>query len=422
MARSPTATYDASAMAATATLATKGVSVTPGGEAVTEVRIRNSGTVVDQFTLEVLGDASAWAIVEPAVVPLFPGAESVARVRFKPPKSSSVLAKAIPFAVRVKSREDARASLVEEGVVEVGPFNDTTAELIPRTAKGSSHARAQLALDNRGNVRINARLTAADPDRKLNFTITPPALTAEPGTASFASIRINPRQRFFTGPPKLAPYKVNVHQDGLPTIIVDGSMQQEGLVPPWLLPAVIGLAALLLVVAILWFFVLKPSLSSIAKDQVATQTSSLQQQVNTLKAANPAAATGGAGGATGANPVKGDVWSSRLAVNSQATPPQLESAITVPQGGGLAVTDLVFENPSGNSGTIYLVRREANKPDQVLLVLRLENFRDLDFHFVTPIVFKEGQTMTLSCSPDPTGSLCNASVYYSGYFKNPPSS
>jgi hypothetical protein len=408
-------------MAATATLASKAVTVTPGGEAVTEVRIRNSGTVVDQFTLEVLGDASAWAIVEPTVVPLFPGAEAVARVRFKPPKSSSVLAKAIPFAVRVKSREDARASLVEEGVVEVGPFNDTSAELIPRTAKGRSQARAQLALDNRGNVRISARLTAADPDRKLNFTITPPALTVEPGTASFASIRINPRQRFLTGPPKLAPYKVNVHQDGLPTITVDGSIQQEGLIPPWLLPAVIGLAALLLVLAILWFFILKPSISSAAKDAVAPQTSSLQQQVNTLKAANPAPATGG-GGATGANPVKGDVWSSRLAVNSKASPAQLESAVTVPQGGGLAVTDLVFENPNGNSGTIYLVRREANKPDQVLLVLRLENFRDLDFHFVTPLVFKESQTMTLSCSPDPSGSLCDASVYYSGYFKNPPSS
>src|ERR1700693_3449177 len=269
MARSPTATYDASAMAATATLATKGVSVTPGGETVTEVRIRNSGTVVDQFTLEVLGDASAWAIVEPAVVPLFPGAESVARVRFKPPKSSSVLAKAIPFAVRVKSREDARASLVEEGVVEVGPFNDTTAELIPRTAKGSSHARAQLALDNRGNVRISARLTAADPDRKLNFTITPPALSSEPGTASFASVRMSPKTRFLTAPPKTNPYKVIVHQDNLPPITVDGTMQQEGLIPPWLLPALIGLAALALILVLLWFLVLKPNIQSAATAAVA---------------------------------------------------------------------------------------------------------------------------------------------------------
>src|SRR5713226_262269 len=273
MAGSRSATYDSSAMAATATLATKAITVTPGGEAVSEVRIRNSGTVVDQFTLEVLGDASAWAIVEPAVIPLFPGAEAVARIRFKPPKSSSVPARAVPFAVRVKSREDSRASLVEEGMVEVGPFNDTFAELIPRTAKGSSRARAQLALDNRGNVRITARLTAADPDRKLNFTITPPVLTAEPGTASFASIRLSPRQRFLAGPPKINPYKVHVHQDGLPTITVDGTMQQEGLIPPWLLPALIGLAALILVLVLLWFLVLKPNIQSAATQAVAPQAS-----------------------------------------------------------------------------------------------------------------------------------------------------
>lgn len=410
-------------MAATATLASKAVSVTPGGEASCEVRVRNSGTVVDQFTLEVLGDASAWAIVEPAVVPLFPGAEAVARVKFKPPKSSSVQARAIPFAVRVRSREDARASLVEEGVVEVGAFNDTFAELIPRTAKGSSRARAQLALDNRGNIRINARLTAADPDRKLNFVITPPALTAEPGTASFASIRLSPRQRFLTGPPKLNPYKVHVHQDGLPTITVDGTMQQEGLIPKWFVPALIGLAALLIILAILWFTLLKPAISSAATAAVAPQASAAQSAAarasTAASNASQKAPTGG-GGVTGPNPVGGDAWSARLAINPSSKP--LESSITVPQGGGLAVTDLVFENPNGNSGTVYLVRRESGKADQVLMTIRLENFRDLDFHFVTPAVFKENQTMTFSCSPDPSTSKCDAALYYSGYFKNPPSS
>jgi hypothetical protein len=410
-------------MAATATLASKAVTVTPGGEATCEVRVRNSGTIVDQFTLEVLGDASAWAIVEPAVIPLFPGAEAVARVRFKPPKSPSVQARPIPFAVRVRSREDARASLVEEGVVEVGPFNDTFAELIPRTAKGSSRARAQLALDNRGNVRINARLTAADPDRKLNFVITPPSLTAEPGTASFASIRLNPKQRFLTGPPKLNPYKVLVHQDGQPTITVDGSMQQEGLIPKWLVPALIALAALAIVLAILWITLLRPAITSAATAAVAPQASAAQSaaaKASTAASNATQKAGAGGGGVTGANPVGGDPWSARLAINPSSRP--LESSITVPQGGGLAVTDLVFENPNGNSGTVYLVRRQSGKDDQVLMTIRLENFRDLDFHFVTPVVFKENQTMTFSCSPDPAGSRCDAAVYYSGYFKNPPSS
>jgi hypothetical protein len=404
-------------MGATATLAAKAVKVTPGGEAVSEVRVRNSGGVVDQFTLEVLGDASAWSIVEPAVVPLFPGAESVARIHFKPPKSPSVLARAVPFAVRIKSREDARATLVEEGVVEVGPFNDTFAELIPRTAKGRARARAQLALDNRGNIRINARLTASDPDRKLNFTITPPALTAEPGTASFASIRLSPRQRFLTGPPKLNPYKVLVHQNGLPTVTVEGSMQQEGLIPPWSVPAAIGLVALLLIGAVLWFALLRPAIASLATQAVAPQASAAAVAAQVAQSAATSVQGKGGGGGAGVNPFGGDAWSSRLAADNS-----VPASITVPQGGGLSVTDLVFENPNGNSGSLMLLRKVSGKADQVLLIMRLENFRDLDFHFVAPLIFKETQTMALACIPDPAGSKCDASVYYSGYFKNPPSS
>jgi hypothetical protein len=406
-------------MGATATLASRAATVQPGSEATAEIRVRNSGTVVDQFTLEVLGDAAAWTIVEPAIIPLFPGAEAVAKIRFKPPKSPGVPARAIPFAVRIKSREDAKASMVEEGVVEVGPFYDTFAELIPRTAKGSSRGRAQLALDNRGNVRINARLTAADPDRKLNFTISPPALIAEPGTASFAVIRLTPRQRFLTGPPKTSPYKVLVHQDGLPTISVDGAMQQEGLLPKWLLPALIGVAALVLIGLILWFAVLRPSIQSTARDAAAPAAQAAQSaKVAAQQAAGntKAPSTGGGGLATGANPFGGDPWADRLVGTS---------SITVPDGGGLSVTDLVFENPSARTGSLQLVRFDSKKnKTQTLLTLRLENFRDLDFHFVTPVIFQPNDKLQLACGSDPVadGSSCDASVYYSGYFKNPPGS
>jgi hypothetical protein len=404
-------------MAATATLANKAVTVTPGGEAVSEVRVRNSGTVVDQFTLEVLGDASAWAIVEPAVIPLFPGAEAVARIRFKPPKSSSVPARAVPFAVRVKSREDARASLVEEGVVEVGPFNDTFAELIPRTAKGRSRAHARLALDNRGNVRISARLTAADPDRKLNFTITPSALSSEPGTASFASVRMSPKTRFLTGPPKTNPYKVIVHQDNLPPITVDGTMQQEGLIPPWLIPALIALAALALVLVLLWFLVIKQTIQSAATAAVAPQASAAASAAAVVQSAAAGKGSTGGGGATGVNPFGGNAYAARLTGGDHIT-------ISGAPDSGLSVTDLVFENPNGLTGDLSLVRFNFDKnTEQTLLQLKLENFRDLDFHFITPLTFHPKDEMRLICRPDPEtkNTSCNAYVYYTGYFKNPPS-
>ena len=51
----------------------------------------------------------------------------------------------------------------------------------------------------------------------------------------------------------------------------------------------------------------------------------------------------------------------------------------------LYITDLVFSNPNGSTGALRL-RRSG----QDLMVLRLENFRDLDFHFVSPIVVGPG--------------------------------
>ena len=49
--------------------------------------------------------------------------------------------------------------------------------------------------------------------------------------------------------------------------------------------------------------------------------------------------------------------------------------------GTLFVTDFVFSNPNGAEGALVVLRN-----DTPLLQLRLENFRDYDLHFVTPIV------------------------------------
>jgi hypothetical protein len=81
--------------------------------------------------------------------------------------------------------------------------------------------------------------------------------------------------------------------------------------------------------------------------------------------------------------------------------------------GTLFITDLVFSNPNGREGAI-VVLRDATP----LFELRLENFRDLDFHFVTPIVLTAGQSLNLSlaCSDVPE-TECNPAVLYSGYLR-----
>jgi hypothetical protein len=73
----------------------------------------------------------------------------------------------------------------------------------------------------------------------------------------------------------------------------------------------------------------------------------------------------------------------------------------------LFLTDLVFSNPEGTSGTLRL-RRSG----QDLFVLNLDNFRDLDFHFVTPIGVGTDQNLRLVCDGACAGP---PAVYFSGF-------
>jgi hypothetical protein len=83
----------------------------------------------------------------------------------------------------------------------------------------------------------------------------------------------------------------------------------------------------------------------------------------------------------------------------------------------VSITDLLLQNANGDSGLITL-RRGTDTIYQA----RLENFRDLDLHFVAPIEFEKGATLglTVSCTnPDPAGPAkarpCTPAVTVQGF-------
>jgi len=175
---------------ASARLENEALSVEPGAAASVRIKIQNTGTVVDEFSFQVLGNAAAWASVAPEAIPLFPGQEEIATVTFRPPRSPEVAAGPIHFGVRVVSREDPQGSVVEEGVLTVGSFADSSAELVPKNSRGSRSAVHEVAVDNRGNGQMQVALSAADQDKQLNFSINPSALVVPPGTAGFARLKV----------------------------------------------------------------------------------------------------------------------------------------------------------------------------------------------------------------------------------------
>ncbi len=419
-------------MAASVSLSTSVFSVEPGSEGAIELHILNTGPVVDQFTVTVLGDSEAWAVVEPEALSLFPNDSGTITIRFRPPRDSTVSAGPIPFGLRVYSTEDPESSTVEEGTVHVSPFLLPTAELLPRTARGSRRASYELAIDNRGNVGMNADLSGFDQNGDLRFRFDPPSAVVPPGTAAFVKTTVTAVQPFWKGMPKTRPFKIRVDapNQSVPTTQLDGVMLHEARLPRWFFKAVALVAAAAVVLVALWFAVLKPTIHNEARTaaQAATQqqTAPLAAEVagaqKTADAANQNATAADQKVGVPVAPVaptSGPLTTptgARLTLNvAPNASPGSTNLPGIPQTQPFNLTDVVFENANGDAGTVSITLGQGGKP---VLQENLANFRSLDYHFVSPIVFPAGTAVTFqaTCTTPGTGQTsCMPAVYIGGF-------
>jgi hypothetical protein len=421
---------------ASVTLVTPAVAVEPGQTAAIAVKVRNTGSVVDEFALDVLGDAAAWATVEPPSMNLFPGAEGEAKAVFRPPRLASTPAGLVPFGLRARSREDPAGSAVEEGNVTVGAFSDPYAELVPRTSRGSGGGSHDVAVDNRGNARLSAEIEAIDTDQQLRFDVKPPAVVVDPGMAAFAKVRVSPAKRFWRGQPKTRPFQMFIRPEGGAPIQLDGTLLQESILPPWFLKALLLLVAAIIALVLLWLLVLKPTVQGLATEAISSPLASLKDDVNTALGAAGLPTMPAGGGSTSAPPSSAPPPSTEPGTsNPPSAPPSVTpspgviiAGLGAPVDGTLDdttrtvtfknvafLTDFLLSNPSAKDGGLVLARINASKTD-VLMRLRLENFRDYDVHLVTPIVLAAGDTLAISLSCE-GGGVCDPSVFYSGYLR-----
>jgi len=400
---------------ARATLSAGHVAVVPGSEASIEVRVRNNGAVVDEFRIEVVGEAAGWATAVPASLNLFPGAEGTSTITFRPPASADVVAGAVPFGVRVVSREDASGSVTEEGTVEVQPLVSVGIDVTPRTSRGRRQMAHEVAVNNHGNSPVAVELVASDPDQHLAFDLSPSSVTVGPGEAVFAKLRIRPTTKHGSGPPLTRPFQVvAAAPGGEPYAAAQAMAVQDPIRPPWLRRAVMWTILGLVGLAALWFALLKPTVESAAREAVKEDDTPVTigpggggsggggsgsgSGSSGSGSDSGSGSTDGAGGVVGSQPIDG-----RLFLTSSGS-----TDFTVPDGQVLQLTDIVLQNPSGNTGSLRIQRG-----DTPLLVVELANFRDLDYHFVAPIVFTGGQKLVLAA--DCTSPGCNPGAYFAGF-------
>jgi hypothetical protein len=443
-------------MGATTSLASRQLSVTPGQSIEAKILVRNNGTLVDQFSLDIVGDSREWAEVEPRVINLMPGQDGEATVRFSPPRNSSVLAGQVPFGVRVLSREDPPNSSVAEGSVDVEAFTDLQLELSPKSSRCRTKAVHEVVVDNSGNHPIAVEVLTNDPEEQLDLSLDHSTLTVQPGTSAFLKLRAKPYDRFLRGADKRLPFGVTAVSGDLPPVNTEGTVVQQQMLPKWLLPAAIAVLAAAVVLTTLWFTLVKPTVQTAARE--AGRTAAKEQQAEMIAqvdaaeekaaaaeekaasaekkvadvAAGDAAAGGGGGGrgaTTGPNGVNiatGSAVDFRIVTDPDAQPDPGEfDAFKVPDGvipadKTLVITDIIMQNPRGDAGTLVIKRGDA-----VLLEVGLANFRDLDYHFLEPWTFSPDAALSVEVScqlpgpPEPGTGKCRPSVSFSGRLSGP---
>jgi hypothetical protein len=450
-------------MGAATALPVRDVRVEPGGTTTATMLVRNTGQVVDQFTIDIVGSCAEWTTVEPKVVNLLPGADVEVTITFAPARDPHVPAGVIPFGIRVISREDPPGSTVAEGSVEVAAFDDVQVELVPRQSRGRRRARHQVAIDNNGNQPTMVEVSAQDEEEALNFKFDHRVATIEPGAAAFIRVIAKPEKRFLKGADRQHPFIVTVSPSTSTPIATRGTMTQRQLLPAWLIPAIAIVAALALVGFILYETLLKPAIQSTADDaakkaakkeasSAAKAVSSAQADAKGAKSeaakANAAAssankkvdaaggklptssAAGGGGGGGGTGPGGADLnigaaksFSIQTddAVTGDPTFLGFTEGPAIPANKLLVITYVVLQNPNGDQGTIS-IQRGATEP---LLTEGLANFRDLDHAFQNePLVFTKANPLRVSVNCQKAGTpatRCSPSILFTGRLVNKPS-
>jgi len=433
------------------------VAVEPGGEAALPVHVANSGTTVEELSLEPVGPCAQWCSVEPARLSLYPGASGSAEVRVRPPRVPATAAGETTLGLRVVPTSDANLPLVAERPLTVLPFADLAAELVPLSSHSAWRGRHRAAVDNRGNTDIVVALTAQGADERTRFALHPAELTVPGGQTRLARLNARPAKRLWRGAPTTHAFRITVaprSEDEGPAArptVLDGTFEQQPILPRWL-PRVL-VAAVVLVGALvgLWYGLLRPTVRSAARDAVTPEAIRSAAAVSgastagstagasggstsgpggspgaspgTVATSAPAGGSGGNSGGTSGGPGGGSGAGTRPASTSirvtdaVGSGPKTATAYSVGSGTTFGLTDIVVQNPQGDAGTLVVATQ-----DRQILTLALEDFRASDFHFVTPIEVPAGGRITLSVDcrevgrpvKAPAPSQCSESLFLGG--------
>ena len=230
--------------------------IDPGSDASTTISIRNSGSVVDVFTVEIAGLDESWVDLSVSSVSLFPGDQSTSELKLTVPRDGTALAQTYPFTVKVASRKDPSQTVDVECALDVGAYYELEATIDPQQARGGSHSYSVL-LSNTGNAELSVTLEGSDPQGNSSFTYSQRTARIAPGKTQTVTVTVVANNRPLRGRPRTRGFTIQASpaQGTAPPATLMGSLEVPPRLPRWAIPAgigvFVGIAALIAIVVVL---------------------------------------------------------------------------------------------------------------------------------------------------------------------------
>lgn len=188
------------------------IEIAPGGSPVTITpRVINATSIVDSFTVEVLG-GEGWLVAPPMQVRLLPGAQANASIQLSIPADRFVIAGPHTLSVRVASVADSRVqqtlplpALVREvaGAVKL--------RLDPQVVTAGSDARFLVWVRNPGNAPVDLKLSAEEAKGLSTFAFEPERLEIPPRHEMASAVTVSTKRPVFSQDENRS---FTVHADG----------------------------------------------------------------------------------------------------------------------------------------------------------------------------------------------------------------
>jgi beta-lactam-binding protein with PASTA domain len=234
--------------------------VAPGSSVPATITVHNLGDEVEHFRIEVNGPAGAFARADPPELRMTKGGKGTAVIRFSPARRPEQPAGPQAFQVVARSTVNSDVAPRAQGTVDVGPFAEIHAELVPEVTRGRRPGAHRLELVNGGNQPTTLLVELRDKDNELVFEPRSFDDRLAPGERTEQSFTVcGPRPWF--GRTQSLPFTATVEAPGVPQPVrLDGTRRQVPRLPWWIPTVALALVGILLAV---WALLPKATLPNV---------------------------------------------------------------------------------------------------------------------------------------------------------------